>query len=137
MAVSGFGTALGLIILAIYMMLKTWNVSVDAVNWIPLASYSFANFMASLGIQTLTVPLISEIMPDKIKNIAVSFLMTFMSITQILTSKYLLYFFEALTFHWAMFIFAGNCIIGTLYILFTMPETKGKGYIDIMKEMSL
>lgn len=59
MAVSGFGTALGLIILAIYMMLKSWDIPVDKMNWIPLASYGFANFTASLGMQTLTIPIIS------------------------------------------------------------------------------
>lgn len=58
MAVSGFGTALGLIVLALYMMLKSMNIPVDTMNWIPLASYGFANFTASLGMQTLTIPII-------------------------------------------------------------------------------
>lgn len=135
MTVSGIGTALGLIVLAVYMMLKSWNIPVDVVNWIPLVSYGFANFTASLGMQTLTVPLISEIMPEKIRNTGVSFLYTFLSILQILTSKYLLFFFEVLGFHWAMFIFAGICVFGTLFISIAMPETKGKCYVDIMKAL--
>lgn len=53
MAVSGFGTALGLIVLALYMMLKSMNIPVDTMNWIPLASYGFANFTASLGMVSL------------------------------------------------------------------------------------
>lgn len=135
MSVSGLGTALGLAVLAVYMMLKTWNIPVETVNWIPLASYSFAYFTASLGIQTLTFPIISEIMPEKIKNTAVSFCMTFSSILQILISKYLLFFIEALGFHWAMFVFAGICLFGTLYIQLSMPETKGKCYVDIMRAL--
>lgn len=135
MAVSGFGTALGLIVLAVYMMLKTWNIPVDEFNWIPLASYGFANFTASLGMQTLTIPIISEIMPEKIKNITVSFCMTLLSILQMLTSKYLLFMFDALGFHWAMLIFAGVCIFGTLFILVQMPETKGRSHGDIMRAL--
>lgn len=44
MAVSGIGTTIGLSILAIYMMLKSWNISVQVVKWVPLASYSFGWF---------------------------------------------------------------------------------------------
>lgn len=135
MAVSGVGTACGLIVLAIYMMLKSWNIPVDVANWIPLVSYSFANFTASLGMQTLTVPIISEIMPEKIKNTAVSFCMTLLSILQILTSKYLLFIFDELGFHWAMLAFAGICLFGTLFILIKMPETKGKCHGDIMRAL--
>lgn len=135
MAVSGFGTAGGLIVLAIYTMLKAWNIDVEAFNWIPLASYGFANFTASLGMQTLTVPIVSEIMPEKIKNTSVSFCMTLLSILQILTSKYLLTMFDVLGFHIAMFIFSGICIFGTIFILIEMPETKGKSHGDIMRAL--
>lgn len=135
MAVSGFGTAFAISILAIYMMLKSWNIPVDKWNWIPLASYSFANFTASLGMQTLTMPLISEIIPEKIRNTGVSFCMTLQSILQILTSKYLLVFFKVLGFHIGMFIFSAICLFGTLFILITMPETKGKSYGQIMRAL--
>lgn len=135
MAVSGIGTAFFQIVLALYMLLKSWNILVEDLNWLPLASYSFANFTASLGIQTLTIPIISEIMPEKIKNTGVSFCMTFYMILQILTSKFLLYFFEVLGFHWAMFIFAGICLSGTLFILINMPETNGLSRQEIMKAL--
>lgn len=58
-----------------------------------------------------------------------------LQIIQILTSKYVLFFFEALTFHASMFIFAGICLFGTLFILITMPETKGKSYTQIMRAL--
>lgn len=162
MAASGIGTALSLAVLAVYMLLKSWNIPVDVANWIPLASYSgfllsnihdhlmnvysncfiyflflysVANFTASLGIQTLTIPIISEIMPEKIKNTGVSFGMTFYMILQILTSKYLLLVFEEFGFHWAMFGFATIISIGTSFILINMPETKGKSHEQIMREL--
>lgn len=162
MAASGIGTALSLAVLAVYMLLKSWNIPVDVANWIPLASYSgfllsnihdhlmnvysncfiyflflysVANFTASLGIQTLTIPIISEIMPEKIKNTGVSFGMTFYMILQILTSKYLLLVFEEFGFHWAMFGFATIISFGTSFILINMPETKGKSHEQIMREL--
>lgn len=74
-------------------------------------------------------------MPEKIRNTGVSICNMLLQLLQILTSKYVLFFFEAITFHVAMFIFAGICLFGTSFILITMPETKGKSHIQIMRAL--
>lgn len=46
------GAALGMIVLAIYMMLKTvWCIDVTVVNWIPLLTFSWCMLVTSLGVQ--------------------------------------------------------------------------------------
>lgn len=132
MAVSGVGTAFGLIVLSIYLMLKARNFPVETMNWIPLVSYSFVNFTASLGIQTLSSTVIIEIMPERIKVAGVLICAILASVLQILSSKYLLILFEVFGIHWVMFVSAVICLCGTIFILIVLPETKNKCYGDIM-----
>lgn len=53
--VSCLGAGVCLIILGVYMMLKTYGIHVEVVNWIPLASYSAATFLTSIGIQAISL----------------------------------------------------------------------------------
>lgn len=55
LVVSCFGTALSLICMGIYMMMKDWGFHVEVLNWVPLASYSAATFISAIGIQSLTL----------------------------------------------------------------------------------
>lgn len=71
--VSSVGTALGLITLAVYMMLKSWSYDIEAYSWILLVSFSFVLFVASLAVLTLPFIIITELMPEKLKEFGVSF----------------------------------------------------------------
>lgn len=129
---STVGTALGLTTLGVYMMFKSWHYSVEAFNWVPIASFSFVIFIASWAILTLPFLVISEIMPEKLKGFGVSFCMTLLWIFAFIILKYLPLLIESLTFHGSMFAFAGVCVSSALFIVFRMPETKGKSYEEIM-----
>lgn len=76
LAFSNIGTALGLIVMGVYMMLRSWGVNVETYNWIPVAALSFVIFVASLGILTLPFTVMAEIMPEKIKDASLSFCMS-------------------------------------------------------------
>ncbi|XP_031619245.1 facilitated trehalose transporter Tret1-like [Contarinia nasturtii] len=124
--VSTFGTALGLITLRVYMMLKTWKYNVEELNWIPIASFSFVIFVASCAILTLPFLVISEIIPENLKEFGVSFCMTLLWSFAFIILKYLPLLTGTLGFHGSMFLFAGACLSGAIFIMFYMPETKGK-----------
>lgn len=132
---SGVGNALGLIVLGAYMMVKSWNVDVESINWIPLVSLSWTIFISSIGITSLTTTCISEIMPEKIKDAGLSFCMTLLFTFSFLNIKYLPVFIEVLGFHVTMYAFAGLCLVLTMYIILFMPETNGKSHQEIMKSL--
>lgn len=134
-ASSTIGTALGLITLGVYMMLKDWNYDVNAYNWVPLASFSFALFIASWAVSTLPFLLISEIMPEKLKDHGASFCVAISWIAAFIAIKYFPAFNDMIGFHGSMFLFAGVCIFGAIFVIFYMPETKGKSYDEIMKSL--
>lgn len=129
---STIGTAIGLISLGTYTMLKTWGYQVESFNWIPVASFSFVIFLASCAILTLPFLVISEILPEDLKDFGASFCMIQLWIFAFLITKYLPYMTAAIDFHGTMFLFASACLSSAVYILLFMPETKGKSYEQIM-----
>lgn len=136
LVVSCFGTAASLIVMGVYMMLKTWGIPLETVNWIPLASYSAATFISAIGIQSLTLTVVYEIAPEKIKETYMSFCMTLLWILNFVSTKYLPMLLDVLEFHGSMYLFSGVCILSAIYILLYMPETKGKTYEQIMNALA-
>lgn len=130
------GAALGLVVLGIYMMLKLeWSIDVTVVNWIPLVSFSWCMLITSVGIQALAFTVITEIMPERIKESGVTFCTMLMWIFAFINIKFLPLITTAITFHGAMFLYAAICLIGAVFILLIMPETKGKNHEEIMKSL--
>lgn len=131
--ISGIGTACGLSILGIYMMLKSWHLNVEIVNWIPLVSFSWVTFISLMGIQSLPMSIIPEIMPLHIKEAGCGFCMSLVWISSFINMKYSQFFIETIGFHWTMYIFAGICLSCTVIVLICLPETKAKSHQEIMK----
>lgn len=134
-AVSTIGTSVGLIILGTYVLMKSRNFEVDAYNWIPLVSFSFVIFIASLGVLNLPFVVITEVMPDKFKDYGVSLCMTFIWFLAFVMVKCLPYLYELIGFHGSMFLFSGVCLLGELFIVCYVPETKGKSHDQIMASL--
>lgn len=130
---SGIGVSLGLTVLGTYMMLKSWNVNVEIVNWIPLMSFSWVTFISLMGIQSLPATIIQEIMSEQIKEGAVGFCMSLMWISAFINMKYSQFLIDTISFHWTMYMFAGICLSCTLIVLKFCPETQNKSHKEIMK----
>lgn len=125
---------MGLTTMGIYMMLKTWNYDVDPFNWVPVVSISFTIFIGSWAILTLPFVCIAEIMPEgPVKDFGVSFCTFLMWFMSFLTIKYLPFLNEIFEFHGTMFLFASVCLFCLIFIIFKMPETKGKSREEILK----
>lgn len=121
--------------MGVYMMLKSLNYDVETFNFIPIASFSFVIFVASLGILTLPLIVISETMPEKIKDASVSFCMSLLWIFSFIAIKYLPLLMDLLGFHGSMFLFAGVCLGCAAFSIAFIPETKGKSHNEIMHSL--
>lgn len=69
---STVGAATSQIVLGVYMMLSFYGFAVEAYNSIPTISYSLCIFLSAFGIQGLPISVTAEIMPEKIKEFAVT-----------------------------------------------------------------
>lgn len=130
---SSIGSVLGLLVFGTYMMLKSWNFDVQTVSWIPLVSFSFVLFMVAAGIQSLTFTLISEILPENIKDTCSFLCSMFLWGLVFVNVKFLPFFNETIGLHGIAFMFAGICLISVAIIIVIMPETKGKSREEIQK----
>lgn len=117
------------------MWLKSQQYDVEAFNWIPVASFSFIIFIASFAILNLPFLVISELMPDKVKDLNVSLCIGLLWTLSFIVVKYLPLMIEAIGFHTSLLFFAGICVFGTVFIVFFVPETKGKSYEQIMESL--
>lgn len=116
-------------------MLEANGVDVRPFNWIPITSFSFIIFVASLGVLTIPFLVISELMPEKLKNFGTSFCMELLWLLTFIMLKCLPSLLELLGKHGSMFLFAAVCLCSTVFIVIVIPETKGKSYDEIMKSL--
>lgn len=130
---STIGSMLGYLVSGFYIMFKSWGYSTDGITWIPIVSLSFVILAQSLAISTLSLAVTVEILPEKIKEFGVSFCNTVLGICATIVLKFMPLVSEALGFHATMFLFGGICVPTLIFILFYLPETKGKSYEEIMK----
>ncbi|XP_055302939.1 facilitated trehalose transporter Tret1-like, partial [Sitodiplosis mosellana] len=135
-AVSNIGTALGFIVLGVYMMFKLRDYPVEDFNWIPVMSFSFISLIASLGIVSLPLLVFSEVVPEKLKDFGVAAYLTLSYLAASVLIKYLPIIIDSVGFDMSMFLFAGLCVACEVYIIFSVPETKGKSHEDIIEAMT-
>lgn len=132
---STIGLGLGLSILGVYMMLKSWNYAVDKLNWIPLLSLSFSIFTSSLAVHTNQFLVISETLPNNIKEFGIAVFITISYLLTFAMAKILPFLMSQLQFYGCMFLFTVCCLFGAWFIILYMPETKGKSYEQIMESL--
>lgn len=127
------GSIVGFTVLGLYIMLKSWEFPVDGIAWIPIVSFSFIVFSQSLAISTLSLAVTPEILPENLREFGVSFCNTSSGASAFIVLKFMPFFTDLLGFYGTMFLFGGICVPSLLFIIFYMPETKGKSYEEIMK----
>lgn len=132
---SALGTAFGLCVLGSFTLFKPDLITVQWISYIPLGGLVCIIFFGSCGIISMPFGIIAEILPEKVKSFGLTFLVTVLWSFCLLVLKFFPFIMEAIGLHSASFIFAGVCIVGSIFLLIVMPETKGKSYEEIMASL--
>lgn len=93
-------------------------------------------FVQSLGVSTLSYTVIVETMPENLKEVGVALTNAVLSTSSFIVLKFMPTLSAALGFYSSMFLFGVVSIPCGLFIIFYVPETKGKSYQEIMKSLS-
>ena len=137
MLVSGLSSAVALLAVGLFFYLKYYvKADVSAISWVPVAAIITYEVMTALGIGTLPYVLLGELFPTNVKAPAVA--------SGIIVGSFFAFIvglgFEALNsvvgIHWTFWIFAISCAVGTLFVYFITPETKGKSLEEIQVELN-
>ncbi|KAL7288117.1 facilitated trehalose transporter Tret1 [Trichogramma pretiosum] len=131
--VSMFVTTL---IIGIYFFLKHQNAEqVKSIGWLPLLCICLFIFMFSIGFGPIPWMMMSELFSSTIKGIAGSSACLFNWFMAFIVTKYYSPLEEAAGNYTCFWIFSGICLGGIVFVLFLVPETKGKTLEQIQFEL--
>lgn len=137
MLTSAFGTALGFLIYSFYAIPSGLGFETEfwLFNWIPLIGSHIVIFFSSLGIQSLTFTVITEILPYKIRDVGLTFCTALFYGLTFLTSVLYSIAFDYLGLGILVIASGIICSAGAVYVHFKIPETKGKSHQEIMESL--
>lgn len=134
--ISLIGTAFALLINAVFLYLKN-------CTGIDMAPYNFVSIIAlvcfiilfSVGMQTIPLLIMGEMFPTNVKAFALCIMDIFYSVIATLISKFFHWAKDDFGLHVPFFFFTICCIFGVVFIIFVIPETKGKTLEEIQTEL--
>ncbi|KAK0181950.1 hypothetical protein PV327_000127 [Microctonus hyperodae] len=132
MLVSGLSSAVALVAVGVFFYLKYYlHADVSSITWLPIVALIAYDVMEVFGIGTLPYVLLGELFPTNVKGAAVASGILVGSVFATLVGLGFQAMNSVLGIHWTFWIFSICCIIGTLFVYFITPETKGKTLEEI------
>lgn len=131
LAVSSILTGLSLAVLASYFAVKNSGVNVETYNWVPIAAVMVYAVAFKMGLGIVPIVLTAELFPTSIKAMG----MTIADAMYVLFAAISIYLYDWLAedygLHVPFFLFAASCILTAIYVIWFIPETKGKTLEEI------
>ncbi|KAB0795210.1 hypothetical protein PPYR_12082 [Photinus pyralis] len=126
-------TTLLLFVFASYFTIQLYIPAVTEYNWIPLISMMIYGMAYRCGFGTVSVVLTAELFPSNVKVIGITISDALYVIFSFLSIYIYQTFRVSYGIHVPFFIFGFWCIFSIAFILFYLPETKGKSLEEIQK----
>lgn len=112
------------------------NRDMTGHGWILHASIIFYELIIALGLNPLPYMMLGELFPTNVKGTAVSLVNLWASLLAFIVSKLYQVISDGLGVYSAFGWFAVSSFIGIIFILFLVPETKGKSLLEIQEELN-
>lgn len=130
------GTAMALLGNATFLYFKNCtNIDMTHLNFVPLVALLCYTITYSVGMQTIPFLILGEIFPMNVKALALCLMDVYYGIMVTIVSQYFYWSKEQFGMHVPFFTFTAFCVIGVIFIIFIIPETKGKTLEDIQNEL--
>lgn len=130
--VSGAGMTICMITLALYLFLITKNT----FTWIPIVLLMAYFFTSTLGFLTMPFAMAAECFPGKIRGTATGFVTCVAYIFNFVTVKVYPNMVETMKSEGVFCFYGGVALVGTVFIVVCLPETKGKSLEEIEEYFS-
>ncbi|XP_072941672.1 facilitated trehalose transporter Tret1-like isoform X3 [Epargyreus clarus] len=128
---SGSLTSISLIILAIYLYLVKEHMIKHLSPVISLGLMGFYIAVSNLGIAPLPWNMVGEVFATETKGLASGISVMMTSIAFFGTVKTAPAMFESIGFHGTYLFYGLSTLLGTIFLYFCLPETRGKTLLQI------
>jgi facilitated trehalose transporter len=122
---------LTLLALGMFFYVKSRDVDVTAVGWLPLVSLIIYVVGFSLGFGPIPWLMMGEILPAKIRGMAASIVTSFNWLCTFIVTKTFQDIINLIGAHGAFWAFGAIVAIGLIFIITSVPETRGKSLEEI------
>lgn len=120
------------ILLGVFFFLSARNpADVENLGWLPIVSLSIFIVMFSIGFGPIPWVMIGELFAPDVKGVAASLAGAFNWILAFVITKTFVNIREAIGIGETFWLFAGMSVLGTVFVFFFVPETKGKSLSEI------
>lgn len=131
LTVTCVGMAFGMLGLGIFFKLKEGGTVMGFMNYVPLISLILVVYCYSAGFGSLFWVVGAELFNDKSRGMGMSIGLITMTLSAFITTKYFALITSAIGPAYTYWGFSINCILMCLFIMFCIPETKGKSIGEI------
>lgn len=134
--ISSVSMIITLICLGTYFYLKDSNVDVSSFGWLPLACLVIYVLGFSIGFGPIPWLMLGEILPSKIRGTAASLATGFNWACTFIVTKTFHNIMKAINMYGTVWLFAIICFIGLFFVIFFVPETRGKSLEEIETKLT-
>jgi SP family facilitated glucose transporter-like MFS transporter 8 len=133
---SDFVMAVCTLLLGVYFyLMNETHDDVSNLGWLPVTSVCVFIVVFSLGYGPIPWMMVGELFAPHIKGFASSLSCVLNWILAFLVTKFYSDLADSFGAHTTFWIFAVISVIGTVFVFFLVPETKGKTLDEIQKEL--
>lgn len=137
MMISGMAAALALGVEGLFFYLKyELKTDVSSITWLPIVALITYEVMVALGIGTLPYVLLGELFPTNVKGPAVACGIIVGSLFAFAVGLGYQAVNAIAGIHTTFWIFSVCCALGTIFVFWLTPETKGKTLEEIQRELN-
>ncbi|XP_076240961.1 trehalose transporter 1-like protein [Calliopsis andreniformis] len=129
--VSGFGMTLFMAILSVYLLMDDKGSSINDGGLIPVICVLMYIFASTMGFLVIPFAMMGEVYPTKVKEVLTGLTTCVGYIFSSITVKVYPDMQSAMGRHGVFLFFTVMSLAGTLFVVFFLPETKGKTLREI------
>lgn len=134
--VSNLCMATCLLILGGFFFFKNQGSDVSNFGWVPVGSLSVYIVALALGVAPVTFLMVSEIFVPQVKGRAITIVISFLWFLAFLVGKFYTNLSDVLGIHGCFWTFSACCVLGAIFTVFSVPETRNRSYSSILTELS-
>ncbi|XP_053697380.1 facilitated trehalose transporter Tret1-like [Sabethes cyaneus] len=131
MLISTIGTAAGLFSMGLFSYLQENGFDLSQLQSLPIISLSFTILLSSIGILPLPFVILAEVLPQKIRNVGSTISITMVASCAFMVLKLFPIMMDQIKLFGTMWVLSSICFLAIFFILFVIPETKGKNLITV------